>query len=234
MNKNIRETCVIGRRCRERYLPLLENGPLRQAGVFIAGVSELKGKYLVSRLDSGFCLILGTLSGQGRLLTAHREYRLKPSDLLVAPAGSRYRYELIGGKPWRIVWMHLNLAAHPEWFKHLKGLTVLPAFDLRNLEQEALDLMDEDERRQIMAFQARQAKESYLAVQLQRIFLTISGYLPRSYGKVLYEVWRRVADQPARKWTLRELAKLAGLSEEQIVNTSLDKFKKYVVEGRRC
>ncbi|MFA5839181.1 MAG: phosphatase [Candidatus Margulisiibacteriota bacterium] len=31
-----------------------------------------------------------------------------------------------------------------------------------------------------------------------------------------------------------ELVKQAGLSEEQIVNTSLEKIKKYIVEGRRC
>ncbi|MBU4199741.1 MAG: AraC family transcriptional regulator [Verrucomicrobia bacterium] len=212
MNNHIREIHIIGLRCRERFLPLLKDGPLRQAGVLLAGVSDLKGKYVISRSTPGFCLVLGTLAGQARLFTPQKKCRLTPLNLLVAPAGSHYRYELVGGKLWRIVWFHLAPSAHPEWFKHLKGLTVVPSFEIQHLEREALDLVDENERRQFMAFQARQAKEEYLTVQLQRIFLTISGSAPRSYDTVLCEIWRKVMDQPARKWSLRELADIAGYS----------------------
>ncbi|MDO9541229.1 MAG: AraC family transcriptional regulator [Kiritimatiellia bacterium] len=212
MNNNIREMCFIGPRCRERFLPLLEKGPLRQAGVILAGVSDLKGKYSISRGNPGFCLVLGTLAGQARLLTPQKECRLNPSDLFIAPAGSQYRYELVGGKLWRIVWFHLALSVHPEWFKHLNGLAIIPSFELQRLEREAIDLIEENERRQFMAFQARQAKEEYLTVQLQRIFWAISGSSPRSYEKVLFEVWRKVMDRPERKWALGELADLTGYS----------------------
>jgi len=224
MNNNIREMYIIGPRCRERFLPLLEDGPLRQAGLITAGVSDLKGKYVISRVNPGFCLVLGTLAGQARLLTPEKECRLNSSDLLIAPAGSQYRYELVGGKLWRIVWFHLALSAHPEWFRQLNGLAVIPSFELQHLEREALDLVDENERRQFMAFQARQAKEEYLTVQLQRIFLTISGSAPRSYEKALYEVWRTVMDQPARKWTLPELADLAGYSAGHLNRLSRQQY----------
>ena len=61
----IRETGIIGPRCREDFMPLLTGGPLVRRGIQGAGVSRLRGAYCMHRPQASLSAIVGTLEGRG-------------------------------------------------------------------------------------------------------------------------------------------------------------------------
>ena len=105
--KNIRETIIIPKSCRERFLPLdhPDAAPLRDIGITMAGLSDLRGAYRIGRLRPHFYLMLYTLSGSGYFENLNTSRKLMPGDLLVAPADESYGYH-IPGNHWRIAWFH--------------------------------------------------------------------------------------------------------------------------------
>lgn len=206
MNKDICEISIIGPACREHFLPRLAAGPLANLGVTLAGVSDLKEQYCMSRPHPDFCLLLGTLAGRARLITPDHEHVLRAGELLIAPAGTAHRYELIQGRPWRIVWFHL--AAEVP----VSGLRILNINVLPRLAREMLDTIGEASVNSFLSDEARLAKEQYLQVLLRRLLHVPRRTLDTLHEQCLQRLWRTVLGDLARPWTLEELAGLAGYS----------------------
>jgi AraC-like DNA-binding protein len=206
MNNTIREMHIIGPACRERFLPRLASGPLTRLGVTLGGVSDLAGRYCMSRPRPDFGLLLGTLDGRARLTTPASQVLLGPGDLLVAPAGPAYRYELIRGRRWRIVWFHLAGEAVTG------NLRIVKTDILPRLARELTDLVEEASLRPFLEAEARRAKENYLAVLLRRLLGSETGALQVLHERSLQDLWRKVMDHLSRPWELPQLADLAGYS----------------------
>jgi AraC-like DNA-binding protein len=208
MNIRICQTHIIGPQCRERFLPLLEGGPLVRLGVTLAGVSDLKGEYCMSRPQTSFILLLGTLSGRARLTTEKGVQELKAGDLLISPSGKAHRYELIHGRPWRIVWFHIK---NPHICEE-SDIDVRSADHLPKLVTEMDDLIRESTIKAVMETEARRAKEGYLSVLIQRLILTDENSQRHRYEMNFSQLWRQVTDRLGNQWTLNRLAEIAGYS----------------------
>lgn len=208
--KGIRETGIIGPMCRETFMPLLEGGPLSKLGVRAAGVSELRGEYSMHRPHSSLSALVGTLAGKGLLHTEEGQQILKPGDLLVAPKGVHHRYETMRGRPWKVVWFNLGCEIPFD------RVRVLKANYLSSMAKDFLDVQAEAAAGFSLSAEARMGKENYLAVLLQRIL-----HYEKRGQQVLHEarlqvLWRSVTNDPARKWRLLELARIAGYSPEHL------------------
>jgi AraC-like DNA-binding protein len=202
------DTHLIGPECRERFLPILANGPLMQLGVMLAGVSDLRSQYYIGRTNSKFLLFLGTLSGKAKLTLENETKEIKPGDLLIAPTGTTYRYELIDGRPWNILWFHLKNKS--DYAKHeieIRSIDFLSKF-----QTEIDDILRESSIQSFLSMEARHAKECYLSILLQRILRPESNSLKTRYEKQLAELWREVAEHPAHSWTLEIMAEKVGYS----------------------
>ncbi len=206
MNKTICGTSIIGPQCRERFLPLLQPGPLTRLGVTLAGISDLKGQYRMSRLRTNFLLVLGTLDGQARLITDRQERLLQPQDLLIAHAGTCYQYELIRGRPWQIVWFHLSIIIPDQ------EVTIIPNSLLPKLVHEMDDLIIESAAQSWLNIEARTAKESYLTILLQRLIHSMDTNRHPPYQRSLQDLWHTVMKNLSKSWDLNQLADLAGYS----------------------
>ncbi len=206
MNKNICEMGIIGPRCRERFLSLLRPGPLTRLDVGGAGVSDLQGRYCMSRPQSPHSVVLGTLAGQAKLTTETETRMLKPGDLLVAPKGLTHRYELIRGKYWKIVWFNIYREIP------IDKILVLNVNYLTRMAGEFNDLMEEAAVGSFLSMDARLAKENYLAVLLQRILHYEKHEQKTLHEKCLQNLWSVVMDHPAKKRRLEDLAEIAGYS----------------------
>jgi AraC-like DNA-binding protein len=206
MNKEICEMNIIGPRCRERFVPLLQPGPLSRLGVGLAGVSDLRGRYCMSRPHSALSVILGTLAGRAKLTTNTETRFLKPGDLLIAPAPLTHRYELVRSGNWKIVWFNI-----PHEIPCDKIL-VLKVNYLDRMAQEYNDIIEEAAVGSFLSMDARLAKENYLAVLLQRILHFEKHEQQSVHETCLRNLWSAVMDHPAKKRRLEELAEIAGYS----------------------
>jgi AraC-like DNA-binding protein len=206
MNKNICGMSIIGPRCRERFLSLLRPGPLTQLGVGGAGISDLRGRYRMSRPNSGLSVVLGTLAGRARLITEMQTRILQSGDLLIAPKGLTHQYELIQGKYWKIVWFNIDREIPFD------KVVVVKVNYLTRMAREFGDIMEESAIESYLNREARLAKENYLAVMLQRILHTEKHERQIVHEKCLRNLWSIVMDQPGKHRDLAGLAEIAGYS----------------------
>jgi AraC-like DNA-binding protein len=207
---NIRGTGIIGPKCRETFMPLLEGGPLSKLGVRLAGVSELRGEYCMHRPRSSLSVLVGTLAGKGLLHTERGQQILKSGDLLVAPKGVHHRYETMRGQPWKIVWFNVGCEIPFD------RVRVLKADYLASMAKDFLDVKAEASAGFFLSAEARMGKENYLAVLLQRILHYEKRGLQVLHEARLQVLWRSVTNDLARKWRLLELARIAGYSPEHL------------------
>ncbi|MCE9613836.1 MAG: AraC family transcriptional regulator [Lentisphaerae bacterium] len=208
--KYIRETGIIGPGCRERFVPLLPDGPLTGLAVGAAGVSELRSPYVMYRPRSSTSVVLGTLEGQGWLSTDEGDRTLRAGDLLIAPQGVNHHYETVRGRRWKIIWFNIGREIPCE------RVTVRTSRFLADLAGEFLDVMAEAAAGGFLHMEARMAKENYIAVMLQRILHEERRGAAIVHEERLRLLWRTVAADPARPWRLPELARLAGYSSEHL------------------
>jgi len=209
-NITICDTNIIGPACRERFLPFLNAGPLRQLGVDNAGISNLSGEYCMSRPRSPYTIVLGTLSGKAILTTNLERRELRPGDLLVAYQESTHRYELVKGhkNKWSIVWFNIiqdlpNPAPKVE---------VSRVDFLDKIVREMVDIGQEAAVNSFLSLEARSAKENYLSVLLHRILQSDQSPTLLYQERQLREVWANVSDHLSAAWTLESLAEIAGCS----------------------
>ncbi|HAT11099.1 MAG TPA: hypothetical protein DCS97_11020, partial [Planctomycetes bacterium] len=95
--------CIIGSACREWFLP--QRGlPSGFPPCELAGVSELRPPYRMSRPIPGFRLVLATWGGHGRLADGRR---LATGDVLIADPHEAHDYRIDAAR-WHIAWLHLD------------------------------------------------------------------------------------------------------------------------------
>ncbi|MBN1556005.1 MAG: helix-turn-helix transcriptional regulator [Phycisphaerae bacterium] len=192
-------------------MPFLPGGPLQQLGVTFSGISDLKGRYCISRLQCRFGLLLGTLEGQARLRTLEDQRTLLPGDLLLAGPGSSYCYELMPKKTWKIAWFHITPSGRIPW-EPSEHPRVRACDMLDRIAREMEDLFSEVRRVRYLQAEARHAKESYLAVLLERLLQVDRQPLASSQIQCLDTLFAQVRAKLAHPWTLQELAARAGYS----------------------
>jgi AraC-like DNA-binding protein len=197
---------IIGPRCRERFMPILKSGPLHQLGVGCAGVSDLSGRYCMSRPNADISVILGTLSGHALLTTDTYTRELLPGNLLIAPQGISNRYELIRGQKWSIVWFNIARALP------VQQVRVLHVNLLEKITREIIDICDESAFESFLSQEARLAKENYLSVMLHRILHSEKSESLFHREKQLRGLWSEVLNNLSRPWTLETLAEVADCS----------------------
>ncbi len=207
---DIRETGIIGPQCRERFLPLLRDGPLARLGVEAAGVSRLRGRYVMHRPASSLSVVAGTMAGQALLWTDEGRRFLRPGDLLIAPKGVNHRYETIPGRAWKVIWFNIRREIPFD------RVCVRRTDSLASLEKDYLDIMQEASVEGFLSEEARMGKESYVAVLMQRMLHSEKRGQEALHEARMQVLWHYVLDDLPHKWTLRDLAKIAGYSPEHL------------------
>ena len=209
-DKYIRETSIIGPHCRERFMPLLKDGPLAGLGVTLAGVSNLRSPYVMYRPHASFSVVAGTLEGRGWLNTDEGERFLEPGDLMIAPKGVNHHYETVKNERWKVVWFNIGREI-PYNRVCIRKADFLPA-----MAREFLDVTAEASAGGFLHMEACMAKENYLAVILQRILQHETRGQEVLHEARLQLLWRSLMNDLARRWRLSDLARIAGYSPEHL------------------
>ncbi|MBA3684410.1 MAG: AraC family transcriptional regulator [Planctomycetes bacterium] len=199
-------TLIIDADCMERFLPLHAAGakPLRDHGVMLAGLSQLRTAYEVGRQDPGFHLLLFCLGGTGWIQTSDGRRRLDAGDLLAVPARVAARYGLFD-RAWDIVWFHLAdsgpwraLRGDQPWLRRAGEASGL------RLASEALlteARSDEARSRRMAALHAE-----LIVHHLEREVAGLDDPRTLDMRRQLMELWDLVSREPGTHWSVAALA----------------------------
>ncbi|MBN1676437.1 MAG: AraC family transcriptional regulator [Kiritimatiellae bacterium] len=210
--QTIRKTSIIGRACRERFLPLLEEraAGLKENGVTLAGISDLRRPYEMGRPDAEFHVMLYTLEGAGELLSGRGLERLTAGQVLLAPAHVPYRYRIHGGR-WRIVWFHL--ADGPRW--RLLGqprVQVRPSRLTARVQAAVAGFLDESQGDAPGAERAARLFADLILTYLDRELDAGEDPRIRRVRGMLHTLWQQVSENLQHAWTVAELADRMAVS----------------------
>lgn len=202
----LRETHIVGRRCRELMLDNEHYPVLRKAPFIWVGYSVLRPPYRMVRLSSVHSHVVAAVSGQGRTLIDGQAVDWNPGQVLLAPVGQHHAFEVKGAGPWTIAWVFFDdTAAAPA----LRG------------ERPQLINADASDFVATLRLLTREATGPGQPAMLEAL-VTVLETTTRRLARIdvldqrLWRLWAEVERQPAHPWTVAELARAAAMSEEHL------------------
>jgi AraC-like DNA-binding protein len=213
--RTISDTAIIPRSCRERFLPLdgPSARPLRERGVVLAGISDVKPPYEIARRGAPYHVILHTLAGGGRFLSEAAEGPLRPGTVWVGPAGVAHRYR--SGPKWRIAWLHVgadsrwsDLQCRAPLAKAVPSLAALGGA-MEGFISEAIQTGADAEK-------AALSYAEIIAIHLDRELGPHDDPASRRIALGLEELWRSVHADLGHPWTVAQLAASMHVSVVQL------------------
>jgi AraC-like DNA-binding protein len=202
----LRETHLIGRRCRERMLDSKDYPILRNAPFIWVGHSVLRSPYRMVRLRSVHSHIIASVAGRGRALVGGKVVEWKPGQVLLAPVGVHHAFESAGPEPWHIAWVFFD------------DRETAPALRMRQVELVDADAGDFVSVLHMLTREAAAAAQPAVMEALVTLLNTCARRLAgnETVDLRLWRLWVQVETDLAHGWTASELAGLANMSEEHL------------------
>lgn len=202
--KHWEEIHIVGKSCIQRYLDSRETlSPLDNKGVVNAGISALKGGYVLSRPSFKSHVIFFTVSGKGYVETPEFKKELIRGSILIVPAGQPAKYA-ISGESWDIIWF--DLATTERWgFLNEKGVIVKHSKDINRLhiavENFYKEIHSADLHSEELANLISDEVIIYLDRELQEDISTGNHNKDK-----LYRLYKNVASHLQHPWNVEKLA----------------------------
>lgn len=198
--------------CQEIFLPLGSPNAaiLREAGVILAGVSDLSPSYLINRPRCPFHAALFVTGGTGYCRVAEEKIELSARRLLLRPAKSDHHYHSSGAS-WRMVWFHLE---DNERWGHLRDFQVGPRVSHAgpNLEHAMRQLIYETISGAPNSDRIAKLQAEIILRHLDRELNSEASPAVKELDGRLDRLRDRVNAHPRRPWTVAELAREMNLS----------------------
>jgi AraC-like DNA-binding protein len=203
---HLRETHLIGPRCREWVLDREHVVQLRPARLVWVGHGELRAPYRMIRPYSPYSHLVACFGGRGRVLIDGAEVDWGPGQVLLAPVNVLHAFEVAGREPWKIAWV---------FFDDREGPPVIGGERARLVEADAADFVD---ALQMLTREAAGAREPALMHSLVAAVETYARRLagPLALDPRLWRLWERVQGDLGAAWDNRTLAGAAATSEEHL------------------
>ncbi len=203
--ESLRETHLIGPRCREWIVSRDRFPQLRALGLGYIGHSVLYPPYRMVRLPTRDSHIVACTGGTGRALIGGREVTWREGQVLLSAAGTTHAFEVEGRGPWRIAWLFFADAGKRPAFE---GPTRLQKANAHAFVQAVQAITQEASGPADPA--AMQALAALVDIQARRL----AKVRPRDDR--LWRLWELVESDLAHPWSLELLARRAAVSEEHL------------------
>ncbi len=212
--KNITDTLIIPKGSRERFVVFRDEGAAESwfgNGVLLAGLSELVNGYLVVRPRCRHHFVGVCTRGRMGYRLDGDDHALETGDLLFLRAGGLHHYW--ADNPLAMIWWHLD-AEHRRWVgfsrRESHGVTPRRLALAQGLMEAAFD--ESQSLGKPSAAVPKFLCELILSMLEREIGRGIENGAAAVYSRSVDSVWREVAADPSRKWTVEGLARRAGLS----------------------
>lgn len=206
IHHDLREIHSVGTDTREQVVTRAACPMLADHGIFLAGTSSARLGFRFVRLDPQVAQVLVCVAGRGRVLVDGQWRPCEAGQAYVTPAGVKHAYEAERLGHWDVCWV---IFSPPEQspVAHVAAPTLVATDPepmcaaVTQLYREAVGAADASLMRQWVALvhtcAARIAQRS-------------------GEGQRLWRLWQAVDADLARPWTLRDMAKIARVSEEHL------------------
>lgn len=197
--------------CHERFLPLEtpSSASLQDAGVLLAGLSELVPGYLMSRPTPMFHMVLFVLKGTGVVVSPAGRRQIREGQVMVSPAGIPNGF-FPERKGFKMAWFHLE--DRPAWAHlHRRGPGVWEANLLHplvlSMEGALAESMAGDKRDAAVRLWGELTLH-----YLERELAEADDQRDREHHARIRRVFQTVQMKLAHHWTVPEMAGLAYAS----------------------
>jgi AraC-like DNA-binding protein len=202
--------------CRVSYLGA--NDPrcrvLADHGVRAGGLSHMRVRYVSAQEDGHNHNVMFTLRGRAELHTAERMWVMEAGMVHVVPAGyDQWQVRLEDGE-WDVVWFHLR--STPEWSSLVlhRAPYTKHSFYGSQLANTVSRYIAEFSHPSPISFRALPHLAELIVLDLRReLEVTDDPDILRLQLR-LARLWNEVAQQPARPWSIEELAANCGFSAQ--------------------
>lgn len=199
--QTFREIHQIGRHTRENIINPEVCSAFRRHGILLAGQSRASPGFRFVRPNPGMVQLLACLGGSGRVLVDGNWTECRAGQAYLTPADQPHAYQ--SGSLWRLAWVIFD----PESFPGECRMPTLRAFDPRLLDAALAGLQTE-------------CSTSADPIAQEQWSSLVQHYAMRAFrddlAPRLWPVWQHVREKPAHPWTLKELARTSGMSEESL------------------
>ena len=209
-SEDFAETTIIPATCFQRFLPLEEGfaRPLRERGVLLAGLSELRAPFEVERHKMPFHVVVYTLAGGARVESAGGQIEVGAGDLWLGPARQPHRYQ--AAKRWKVLWFHLSESAN--WSALAQDVPgVRSTRPLRPLCQATEEFLNETTLLE-NDFRVAHAYAELIGLLLDRALGQKLNPAGAQQLAQLSQLWERVDENLEGAWTVDALAALLFVS----------------------
>lgn len=198
----------VGRETKERIIGVRGVPFLAEFGIGLAGVSEAREGFSWSRLNPTLTQILATVSGSGEVWVNGAWKQIGPGFAYVTPPEIPHAYRAIAKRDWTVCWVIYEgelldsaafLPAVPE---------VIP-FASRQLWHAVEGACDAAAQKD-----AQTPTELWVRLMHHTVIRTLNA--AHCGGYRLAALWSSVNEDLAREWTLEDLARVAGMSKENL------------------
>lgn len=198
----------VGPDCRERFLDQQTFPELKQQGIWLAGLSDLKGKHRIERVFNGRMMLSFALAGGSYYRVGSEHGHWQAGQALFVPPGAPLSLNLDEGgfrqSAWVILEQHAswkplnNLPACFEWQDGARFSQALEALFAESFTQNS------EELRRLIVAQCRE--------YLLRVGLTQQAQRDSLLDGLLLDVSSLLSEN----WTLDRLVLQAGISRAQL------------------
>lgn len=210
-------TSVIPKSCHERFFAATTKATQALVGQGFrgCGASELHAPYVIRRLYPATHAVIYTLAGAGWLETAGKRFVVEAGSVMTLPAAIDHQYGT--EKFWQTIWFHL--APAPHWDCLIPGEAVVFAAAyaerLRAIGDEFLHEIEGGDRSD--SAEILNELTTLFRLFLRRELASLASHNQHTHHRDhLENLWKRVMQEPARKWTIGSLAREAGLSRSHL------------------
>ena len=215
IQKDLRETQVIGKNTEERIVPAATCESLRRYGIGGVGISKAVPPFRWVRFDPNISVVMVCSGGEGRVLLGGEWRRCDAGTAYVMPARVLHAYHAVPGVVWEVCWVVYE-AAEPAL------ASGLPAFELASeLSEPALVRADAAALSRIVGglYQEHLGRGDATAMHHWTELLHLEvGRITRRWHPEdrLSRLWETVNAALDHPWTVEALAERAGLSGESL------------------
>lgn len=218
--RHLRETHMIGRRCRQIMLDSEDFPVLRNAPFIWMGLSHLRAPYRMVRQTSVHSHIVVGVSGYGRTWVDGKIVRWKPGQVLLGPVGRLHAFEVEGDGPWHIAWV---------FYDDDTSAPVLQGKQARLVEADTGDFVA------ALGMLTREAAGAADPATMAGLVTVLDTCARRQSGadkldQRLWRLWGKVEADLARAWTVADMAREACMSEEHLRRLCQRNFQRSPIE----
>lgn len=199
-------------KCREHFFPWLTKAAdvMQEHSIAEAGITECHPGYTLERSAPRFHLLVYPTEGMGEVFDAARSRRIKPGQLLIAPALKPFGYRPVT-RTWRFMWFHLP--DEEIWaFLRKETLTVRKTLLSDALCRATEGFLEESRGRAESHREASALYISLIDIYIKRELGTGDAYAHSATGNRLDHLCALVNADLARNWNVQALADAADVS----------------------